>query len=155
MKRRGFTLLEVVVATALLGVGVGIAMQVFSGGLGNMRRIDLAHRAMNHAENVMNEILSDQSITGPIQLSGDLDEDFSYTASVQYWNPPEDQGLKLDITQKPMELLSVVVDIQFKHDRFGKHYRAVCLKAVSLQPEQGGLVPSGNPLQRLFGGRHP
>ena len=69
MNRRGFTLLEVVVATALLGIGVGVAMQVFSGGLKNIQRIDMAHRAMNHAENVMNEILSDQSITGPTEIS--------------------------------------------------------------------------------------
>ena len=153
MNRRGFTLLEVVVATALLGIGVGVAMQVFSGGLKNIERIDMAHRAMNHAENVMNEILSDQSITGPTELSGDLDEDFSYSASVQYWTPPEDQGLSIDITENKIDLLSVVVDIQFKHDRFGKHYQAVCLKAVSLQPEPGGPVGPGNPLQRLFGGR--
>ncbi len=154
MRRRGFTLLEVVVATALLGIGVGIAMQIFSGGLNNMRRIDLAHRAMNHAENVMNEILSDQTITGPTELAGDLDDDFSYTATIQYWDPPEDQGLQLDITQDRMDLLSVVVDIRFKHDRFDKHYQAVCLKAISLQPQQGGPVPTGNPLQRLFGGRN-
>ena len=49
----GFTLLEVVVALAILGVSVAIVMQIFSGGLKNLRRIDLAHRAMSHGENVM------------------------------------------------------------------------------------------------------
>lgn len=154
MRKRGFTLLEVVVATALLGIGVGVTMQIFSGGLNNIRRIDLAHRAMNHAENIMNQVLSDQAITGPTQLSGDLDEDFSYSATVDYWTPPGEQGLQLDVTQNPIELLSVVVDIRFKHDRHGKHYRAVCLKALSLQTDQGGLIPTGNPLQRLFGRRN-
>ena len=51
---RGFTLLEVVVAVAILGIGMGVAMQIFSGGLKNVHRISQAHRAMNHAENIMN-----------------------------------------------------------------------------------------------------
>jgi len=150
--RKGFTLLEVVVAVAILSVGVGVSMQIFSGGLKNIHRIDMAHRAMNHAENIMNEVLCDQSIIEPTQLSGDLDDDFSYTAEVDYWEPPEDQ-LSLDIVENRIELLSVVVDIHFKNDRFGKKYRAVCLKAVSLQPQPGMPGAPVNPIEQLFGRR--
>jgi prepilin-type N-terminal cleavage/methylation domain-containing protein len=149
--RKGFTLLEVVVAVAILGIGVGTAMQVFSGGLKNIHRVELAHIAMNHAENVMNEILSDAEIIEPTQLSGDLDDEFSYSAEVDYWEPPQ-EGLTLEIIENRIELLSVVVDIHFKNDRFGKKYRAVCLKAVSTQPEMMGIQgPTVNPIEQLFG----
>jgi prepilin-type N-terminal cleavage/methylation domain-containing protein len=149
MSNRGFTLLEVVVAVAILGIGMGVAMQIFSGGLKNIHRVSLAHTAMNHAENVMNEILSDESIVAPVEISEDLDDDFSYSAVVDYWEPPADE-LSLDIVQTPMEMLSVVVDIHFKNDPNGKKYRAICLKSVSLAPEAG---PTGmaEPLQQLFG----
>lgn len=150
VKKAGFTLLEVVVAVAILGVGVGVSMQIFSGGLKNVHRISLANRAMNHAENVMNEILSDESIIGPGTFSDDLDEDFNYTAQVDYWDPPSD-GLQLDVARTRIEILSVVVDVNFKNDRFGKKYRAVCLKAISVQPETG-QGPALNPIQQLFGG---
>jgi prepilin-type N-terminal cleavage/methylation domain-containing protein len=149
--KKGFTLLEVVVAVAVLGVSVGLAMQIFSGGLKNIHRIQQAHRAMNHAENVMNEILTDASVIGPMDLSGDLDEDFSYTAQIDYWDPPEEEGLRLEIAQTPIEILSVVVDIHFKDDRYGKKYRAVCLKSFSLQQVPGAMAPVVDPIQQLFG----
>ena len=147
---RGFTLLEIVVAVAVLGVSVGVAMQIFSGGLKNVRRIELAHQAMNHAENVMNEILSDQDLVAPTQFSGDLDEEFRYTAFIEYWEPPQDR-LQLDLVQNRVELLSVVVDVHFKNDRFGKLYRAICLKAVAPEPVPG--VAPVDPIRQLFGGR--
>jgi len=146
---RGFTLLEVVVALAILSVGLGASMQIFSGGLKNIHRVSQAHRAMNHAENVMNEILSDEAITAPTALSGDLDDEFSYSAVVEYWDPPAEE-LSLDVVEVPMEILSVVVGIHFKNDPNGQKYRAICLKSVSLLPES---APAGvaQPLQQLFG----
>jgi len=139
--KRGFTLLEIVVAVAILGVGVSMAMQIFSGGLKNIHRISMAKDAMNHAENVMNEILSDQSIAGPVELSGELDEDFSYSVQVAPWNPPESNiPMPPDPAQQRIQILSVVVDIFFKGDARGKTYRAVCLKTVA--PLTG---PAGGP----------
>ena len=125
----GFTLLEVLVAVSILGVGVAVTMQTFSGGLKNVRRIDLAHRAMGHAENVMNRLLSDEELVGPIQLQGDLDEEFDYTASVDFWQPPR-PGLSLEIAVPPVNLLLVEVRVRYRNDRRGKFYTARCLKLV-------------------------
>lgn len=151
MRQRGFTLLEIIVAVAILAMGIGTAMQIFSGGMNNVRRIDLAHRAMDHAENVMSEILSDRNIVGPIQLGGDLDEDFRFTVSVDYWDPPRHNPLPIDVTQNRIDLLSVLVEIHFKNDRRGKMYRAVSLKAVSLEPEPSPTGPGVDPIRQLFG----
>jgi general secretion pathway protein I len=147
--KKGFTLLEIVVAVAILGVGVSLAMQIFSGGLKNIHRISMAQTAMNHAENVMNEILSDQAIIGPVELSGELDGDFSYAVQVAPWTPPE-SGLALPAMppERQVEILSVVVDIFFKGDARGKTYRAVCLKTVSPMFGLNGPGGMGNPLFR-------
>ncbi len=148
-KNNGFTLLEIVVALAILGVTVGVVMQIFSEGLKNIRRIDMAHQAMNHAENVMNEILSDESIQGATSFSGDLDEEFSYTAEVSDWEEPE-QNLSLDITDPRVNVLRVRVDVHFTNAVHGKLYRTVCLKTVPSEPGTGPRTPA-DAVRQLFG----
>ena len=148
---RGFTLLEIVVALAILGMGVAVVMQIFSGGFKNIHRIDMAHQAMNHAENVMNEILSNQAITGEVSLAGDLDEEFAYTAEVRYWEAP-DEKLVIDIVDPGAFLLSVQVDVHFKNDPNGKLYRAVTLKTVPNE-SAGPVRNSVDAIRQLFGTR--
>jgi general secretion pathway protein I len=151
MKRAsGFTLLEVIVALAIMSLGVTAALSVFSGGLKNIRRIDMAQRAMSHAENVMNEVLSDESLRDPRHFSGDLDEDFTYTAAVDYWQEPRGR-VSLDTAQPNAYMLSIVVEVHFKHDRHGKKYRTVCLKTVSEDMMESPASP-GDAIRRLFGG---
>jgi hypothetical protein len=100
----------------------------------------------------MSEILADRSIIGPMQLSGELDEDFSYSAEVVYWEP-EGEELQLEIAENKLDLLGVVVEIHFKGDRFGKTYRAVSLKSVPREPLPGGSQGVPDPIQQLFGRR--
>lgn len=148
---RGFTLLEVIVALAIMGISIAVTMHIFSGGLKNIYRIDMAHRAMHHAENVMNEILADQDIRGPLQLADDLDEEFDYLAEIDYWEDP-DQGMLLKQEQQlPVYLLSVRVDVFFKNDSYGKLYRTACLKTVPNETTAPGQNPS-DVNRSLFGG---
>ena len=148
----GFTLLEVVVALAILGVSVAIVMQIFLGGLKNLRRIDLAHRAMSHAENVMSEILADREIIGEGARSGELDNEFRYTAEVTEWEIPQEQ-LSLELVAPTSRLLQVTVLIHFVNDRFGKSYRLSTLKTVSNADLPQSLADPGNPLQQQSRGQ--
>ncbi len=147
--QKGFTLLEVAVALALLVIGLAITMEVFSGGFKNIHRVDFAHRAMSHGENVMNEILTNEEISGPTRLSGDLDEDFSYSAEVTDWEEPSEK-LNIDVVVPNVRLLKIDLKIQFKNDRFGKYYQLRCLKAISLQGDVNQVV---DPIQQLFNQR--
>jgi len=54
---KGFTLLEVLVATMVLGIAVVIVMQLFSGGLDQARRAEDYTRAVFHARAKMEEVL--------------------------------------------------------------------------------------------------
>ena len=55
----GFTLLEVLVATMVLGISVVIVLQLFSGGLDQARRAEDYTRAVFHARAKMEEVLLD------------------------------------------------------------------------------------------------
>ncbi|MEE8160429.1 MAG: hypothetical protein V3T61_02200, partial [Acidobacteriota bacterium] len=134
----------------ILGVAVAVIMQIFAGGLKNIHRIDMAHRAMNHAENVMNDILIDQTIRAPVQLSGDLDEEFSYTAEVEYWQDPE-KSFSIEGVEPSLYLLGIQVDVQFRNDSRGKLYRTLCLKAVPNLEGPGFQTPQ-DVVRQLFGG---
>ncbi len=148
MKRQGFTLLEVIVALSLLAIGIGVVLQIFSGGLKNIHRIDLAHRAMSHGENVMSRLLSDGEIRQPQVLTDDLDADFDYIAEIQEWQRPE-QNLSIEVETVPVRLLSIWVRIRFKNDAHGKVYELRCLKAVA-EEQVGGI--GEDPVRALFGG---
>lgn len=147
----GFTLLEIVVAVAILGIGVAMALQIFSGGFKNIYRMEQAYRAMNHAENVMNEVLSDQTIVSPTDFSGELDQDFSYSVTVTDWEIPGD-GLFPEVENQRILLLKVEVDVHFQGDPNGRLYRAVSLKSVSLEPLGSSPVQPSDAIRQLFGG---
>ena len=142
----GFTLLEVVVSLALLSIAVGAILQIFSGGFKNIHRIEMAHRAMAHGENVMSELLADGALTEATSLAEDLDEDFRYVATLQDWEPPVDK-LMVDVTEDQIRLLEIQVRIYFKNDRFGKYYELASLKAIS-NIEDG--IGTGDAIRQLF-----
>lgn len=148
---RGFTLLEIMVALAILGMGVAVVMQIFSGGLKNIHRIDMAHQAMNHAENVMNEVISNAEIVAGMSMGDDLDDEFSYTVEVRHWEAPEDT-FSLGVVQPRAHLLSVQVNVYFKNDPNGKLYRAVTLKTVPNETA-GPARNSVDAIRQLFGAR--
>ncbi len=149
--RQGFSLLEVVVALAIVSIGITVALQLFSGALKNVRKMDLAGQAMNYAENVMNEILSDETLKGPMTRHDDLDDNFRWEAVIQDFEIPE-QSRWDRRTQFPMKLLSIRVDVIYKNDKNGKLYRLVCLKPVGLREQlpganqPGAFNPPGNPV---------
>ncbi len=151
LKDRGFTLLEIIVAVSVLGVAVAVAMQIFAGGLKNIRRIDLAHQAMEHAENVMSQILSDEDLREPAELAGELDDEFSYSAVVDYWDPLGEEDLLLEVAKPRVTLMKVHVKIHFRKNRHGKRYEANCLKLVPNEMAGGVQGGASDPLQQLLG----
>ncbi len=83
MKREaGFTLLEVLVALTVLAVGVALTLSLVTGALGNIRRVRAHATALDHAQNVMELTLLDDSIRGATALHGDFDDGSRWTVDV-------------------------------------------------------------------------
>ena len=79
--QHGFTLLEVLVAFAILGISLGVLLQTFATGLRNTALAEEYTLATLHAESVLAMI----GVEEPLQegdLQGEIDDKFSWRASV-------------------------------------------------------------------------
>ena len=88
--RVGFTLIEVIVAIAILAIMLVTIMQLFSGGLKASRTSCNYTRAIVHAKDKMEEVLAK-----PEQGSGKFDDGFEWTSTIEPYKEPEDTQFKL------------------------------------------------------------
>ncbi len=73
MGRRGFTLLELIVATAILGIAVAGLMSGITGSMRNAARLRDSDRIAQVAREQMNELLADYALPRNTIVSGQFD----------------------------------------------------------------------------------
>ena len=127
----GFTLLEVLVALMVLAIGSALALSLISGSLGNIRKVQLRTRSMEHAREVMETALLDRSIQQPTTFEGGFEDGSRWSVRVQDYEmpaPPESQ--LRDLPQNmPVKLLSFTVEM-FGPDSKTPDYRLHTLKLI-------------------------
>jgi general secretion pathway protein I len=109
---KGFTLIEVVVALAILGIGLTVIIELFSGGLRLARTSEEYTKAMNFARMKMEEITSQQKIEEGTDEGNCEDDTFHWQVKIKKTDilPVEkDSDFK-----PPVELFQVRVDILWK-----------------------------------------
>jgi len=79
---RGFTLLEVLVATMIMGIAVAGVLSGLSSSVRNAARLTQYDRATLEARQKMDELLVDQTIARGSQLAGMFGPDSGWTATV-------------------------------------------------------------------------
>ena len=90
---KGFTLMETLVALAVLGITLAVIMELFSGGLRSGRLSDDYTRAAVFGREKMEDILSSKYLDeGSSQ--GELKEGFRWKASISRLEPPEEEAEK-------------------------------------------------------------
>ena len=82
MKNKGFTLIEVLVAVAILGVGLTVIIELFSGGLRLGRASGEYTKAVNYARIKMEEIAVKPTIKEGSE-EGEFDETFRWQVEVK------------------------------------------------------------------------
>jgi general secretion pathway protein I len=128
---KGFTLLEVVVAMAILGMGLTVIIELFSGGLRLGRASEEYTKAANYAHIKLEEIRSQEKISEGTE-EGELEGAFRWQVSVK----------KIDIlpTEKdpdfkpPVELFQVKVSILWKS---GSKERSTSIESYKMNKSGG------------------
>ena len=111
LRDRGFTLIEVVVAMAVLGVGLVVIIELFSGGLRLERTSEEYSQAVNYARMKMEEISLQEKIEEGTQ-SGQFDKFFRWETE---WKRID--VLPLEKVQEfplPIELFQLRVNVFWK-----------------------------------------
>jgi prepilin-type N-terminal cleavage/methylation domain-containing protein len=136
----GFTLLEVLIGLTVMAVGVALTLSAISGALGNVRKVQMRTRLVEHAETVMELALLDDSVSGPTTLTGDFEDGTRWTVVIADFVPPETEAT-LNPRQPllPLKLLSYSVQI-FAPGSGAPDYGLQTLKVVRAQ-QLGLQVP--------------
>jgi general secretion pathway protein I len=109
----GFTLLEVIVALAILSLGVTLTLSLISGSLRNIRNTQLRARVVQHAETVMEIVLLDDTIREATTVPGDFQDGTRWLAKVEEYQQqePVSQTLTPQAAALPLRLFSYTVEV--------------------------------------------
>jgi prepilin-type N-terminal cleavage/methylation domain-containing protein len=131
----GFTLLEVLVALTVLAIGAALTMSLISGSLGNIRKVQLRTRTVEHAQSVMELALLDDSIQQPTAFTGDFEDGTRWSVRVEDYVLPEAMQIPEQALQNmPVKLLHYTVEMLGPDSR-APDYRLQTLKLVRVQSE--------------------
>jgi len=131
-RESGFTLLEVLVAITVLGVGSAVAISLMSGSLGNIQKVQLSTRIIEQAESVMEETLLDDTILNPTTLGGSFDDGTNWTMNIEDYVPPvlTDEVVQAVPQNMPVKLLQYTIQITSLDPKV-KTYTLQTLKVVN------------------------
>jgi general secretion pathway protein I len=123
---RGFTLIEVLVAAAVLGITASALFGLFSKSLFNIGRVEELHRYELAAQNVMNRVLMLQTLPGGGEAGGVLDGGARWSVTVQPWAPA-------DLESKPPEaILRVAVAVTWPGRSIPRRIQIEALKPAQI-----------------------
>ncbi len=136
----GFTLLEVLVALAVLAVGAALTLSLISGTLGNIRKVQLRTRAVQHAETVMELSLLDDSIRRPTTLTGNFEDGTRWSVVIDEVPEPDEQKPEMQLPnaqrpELPVKLFSYTVEVTAPDSR-APDFRLQTLKVVNIQESE-------------------
>lgn len=150
----GFTLLEVLVTLAILGVGVALVLSLISGSLRNIRKTQLRTKSIQHAETVMELSLLDESIKDARMLQGDFEDGSRWTLVVNDFVLPTLEPPTTQQTEIPVKLLSYRVEVMGPESKT-PDFRIETLKLVPTATALGPpelLAPRGSGVPPVPGG---
>jgi general secretion pathway protein I len=109
---RGFTLLEIVVAIAILGIGLVVIIELFGGGLRLERTSEEYTKAVGYARMKMEEVYLAKSLEEGIQ-AGEFDRDYRWQMELRRVELIPSRGIDTSY-RPPVELYWVRIDVVWK-----------------------------------------
>lgn len=123
----GFTLIEVVIAIALLGIGLSVIFELFSGGLRLGRVSEEYVLATNYASLKMEELMTKTEVQEG-EDEGEWNSDYRWQTSIKKLEilPIEEKGIDF---KPPTELMKIQVNVLWKS---GSKERATSMESYKV-----------------------
>jgi general secretion pathway protein I len=131
-RRAGFTLIEIAVALAILGVGIVSCLQIFGASLRMQDRASRESRAVMHGRAVMDALLFDPNIKDH-QEERDTAEGFRTRIRVRHAGTDEGLSERALDFQSEYSLRYLQVDVIWRDGTGAKTYT---LKSLRMAPEE-------------------
>jgi general secretion pathway protein I len=107
--RKGFTLIEIVVALAILSIGLTVILELFAGGLRSARVSEDYTKATWHGQAKMEEMLMVRDLSEGV-TEGTFDDQFSWTSEVKKATPSLGQDENTGASP-PVDVYLIVVTV--------------------------------------------
>jgi general secretion pathway protein I len=109
---KGFTLMEVLVAVAILGIGLGILLELFSGGLRSAKISEEVTKAQWFGKVKMEELLNARDLSEGV-TEDTFDSQFSWKSEVTKNNPALGQDDTAG-SPLPVDLYKIIVKVNWR-----------------------------------------
>ena len=139
----GFTLLEVMVALAVLAVGIVAVLELFGGGLRLTAKSSRRTQAVVYAQNVMDRLLA-QSTLDDGDDGGQFPGGFSWHAQVYEIRPDDEASALQQKSQNQTEffhLKQINVEVYWSEGVGEQSYALRSLRTIPDQPQQQAQQP--------------
>ncbi|MFM8412674.1 MAG: prepilin-type N-terminal cleavage/methylation domain-containing protein [Alphaproteobacteria bacterium] len=133
---RGFTLLEIAIGMAILGLGVTSAMQVFGSGVQLARAASRRSEAVVHARALMDSALWIPSLRAG-ETHGEIGDGYRWVRSIRPAGPEDGVALPPDgELESEIGLAVITVLVEWNETSGPKNYRIGTMRVVPKEAEE-------------------
>lgn len=133
-RQRGFTLIEIVVAFAILALGLGIAMQIASGAMRNARHAATRTDAALYAQTLLDGVGVGERLEEG-ESSGDFNDQFKWRLDATKYEVESETPMEPGMSPVQLYRLELVVS----WETGGKEQEARFVTLRALTPDAGGM----------------